>query len=159
MQSAGSKGHVNVFSVFIHYTSALLIVKELCALVLFYCTDAPMPVKLKVNASGAKGNTFTLTWVEPNNNGAVVLDYMVYKRDVNETSEWKFVAPAVPASNLALTEYVITLQRGKTFDLVVTAKNKFGESVKEEDNVKRVKVSRVSEGKFLIVIKKYLKLM
>ena len=112
--------------------------------------DVPMPVKLKVNSSGAKGNAFTLTWVEPNNNGAVVLDYMVYKRDVNEdgkTSEWKFVG-LVPASNLALTEYVITLKRGKTFDLVVTAKNKFGESVKEEDNVKRVKVFRVSEGNF-----------
>ena len=113
--------------------------------------DVPMPVKLKVNSSGAMGNAFTLTWVEPNNNGAVVLDYMVYKRDVNEdgkTSEWKFVG-LVPASNLALTEYVITLKRGKTFDLVVTAKNKFGESVKEEDNVKRVKVSRLSEGNFL----------
>ena len=128
-------------------TLSLLTVKELCALVLFYCADVPMPVEFNVSSSSAKSNTFSLTWVEPNNNGAVVLDYMVYKRDVNETSEWKFVAPAVPASNLALTEYVITLQRGKTFDLVVTAKNKCGESEKKQNNVKRVEVP---EGKMFI---------
>ena len=105
-----------------------------------------MPVEFNVSSSGPKSNTFSLTWVEPNNNVAVVLDYMVYKRDVNETSEWKFVGP-VPASNLALTEYVITLERGKTFDLVVTAKNKCGESEKKQNNVKRVEVP---EGKMFI---------
>ena len=102
-----------------------------------------MPVEFNVNSRGAKSDTFTLTWVEPNNSGAVVLDYMVYRRDLNEDgrpTEWKFV-DLVPASqNLAWTEHVITLHRGKTFDLVVTAKNKCGESAKEEDSVKRVEV-------------------
>ena len=116
----------------------------------FYWTDVPMPVEFNVNPRGAKSDTFTLTWVEPNNNGAVVLDYMVYLRDVNEdgrTTEWKFVEIVPASQNLALTEYVITLQRGKKFDLVVTAKNKCGESAKEEDSVKRVEVP---EGKIFI---------
>ena len=122
-----------------------VVVEVPCPLSLYI--DVPMPVELCDIPSDAKGNKFTLKWVEPHNNGAVIIDYMVYRRTVNENgeaSEWEFVAP-VAASTCVLTEYVITLERGKTFDLIVTARNKCGESSMEENNAKRV---QVSEGRF-----------
>ena len=103
-----------------------------------FSTDVPSPViladksRVKINS-----NKITLKWTEPENNGAAIFAYKVYKRTVNEDGEkfeWDFV------SQTSAPRSVITLERGETFDLIVTAKNKSGESFKREDNAKRVEV-------------------
>ena len=106
-----------------------------------------MAVELCGIPTDHRSNDFTLKWLEPKNNGAVILDYIVYRRTVNESggvSKWEFVR-SVAAVTCALTGCVITLERGKTFDVLVTARNKCGESLQQEDNAKRV---QVSEGLF-----------
>ena len=106
-----------------------------------------MSVEITYVSSDAKSNEFTLTWVEPNNNGAPILVYLVYRRTVSNdggVSKWEFVELVPAASICDETKYSITLERGKTFDLIVTAKNKCGESLMNEEKAKRIKVP---EGK------------
>ena len=79
-----------------------------------------------------------LKWKQPRNNGAAIIDYMVYKRTVSEngaTSNWEFIA------NTHDLKRLITLERGMTFDFIVTARNKCGEGMKKDSNIKRVEVS------------------
>jgi len=105
--------------------------------------DTPMSVEISYVSSDPKSNEFTLTWVEPNNNGAPILDYLVYRRTVSDdggVSEWEFFEQFPAASTCDETKYPIKLERGKTFDLIVTAKNKCGESSKKEEKAKRIKV-------------------
>ena len=113
-------------------------------LIVFFYTDVPSPVTL-TDTSKAKINSskITLKWTKPESNGADIYRYMVYRRTVNEegkTSEWDL------ATKTSALSSVVTLERGETFDLIVTAKNKCGESEKEEGNAKRV---QVSEGKII----------
>ena len=97
-----------------------------------------MPVELINVPSVVNSNQITLEWRKPTDNGAAITGYTVYQRTVGEygaISDWQFVADT---SNC---KYVIILDRGQKLDLMVTAKNRCGESLKNEENAKRVEVS------------------
>ena len=103
----------------------------------FNDTDVPMPVELIDVPSVVSSDQMTLKWRKPNDNGAAITGYAVYQRSVSEhggTSEWQFI------NSTSDCKYVIKLERGKKFDFIVTAKNRCGESLKAEDNVKRVEM-------------------
>ena len=75
----------------------------------------------------------------PEDNGAAIEQYTVYKRIVTfraEESEWEGIATT------RAPEYLIELERGKTYEVYITATNKCGEG--QKGKFQRVKVS---EGK------------
>ena len=76
-----------------------------------------------------------LKWKEPYNNGAVIIEYSVYQRFVNN-NEWKKIATIIDVYNRS---YAVEIEKGKEYEFVVTATNKYGESSMEQD-IKRIKV-------------------
>ena len=76
-----------------------------------------------------------LKWKEPDNNGAVIIEYSVYQRFVNG-DEWKKIATIFDVYNRS---YAVEIEKGKEYEFVVTATNKYGESSMEQD-IKRIKV-------------------
>ncbi|CAH3185805.1 unnamed protein product, partial [Porites lobata] len=76
-----------------------------------------------------------LKWKEPDNNGAVIIEYSVYRRFVNG-DEWKKIATIFDVYNRS---YAVEIEKGKEYEFVVTATNKYGESSKEK-GIKRIKV-------------------
>ena len=75
----------------------------------------------------------TIKWNKAQNNGAPITQYNVYRRIVTE--EWEKVSenPPVRAVN-------VSFEKGKEYEVVVTATNRFGESLKEDDKIKKIKV-------------------
>jgi len=84
-------------------------------------------------------DTITLKWSDPENNGKVITQYTVYQRLVtnDKPGEWS----KVETTSYFVTELTVELERGKVYEFVVTATNEFGESLKEDGKVKRVKAS------------------
>ncbi|XP_078379847.1 uncharacterized protein LOC144662793 [Oculina patagonica] len=82
----------------------------------------------------------TLKWTKPVSNGADITQYTVYMRNVSSNGtvgDWrKFEV----IHDVSVREYVVTLKKGRRYEFVVTATNKYGESLKEEQNIKRIKV-------------------
>ena len=81
-----------------------------------------------------------LKWKTPSSNGADITQYTVYIRNVtsNDTvGEWRKIEIIYDVS---IHAYVITLRKGQHYDLVVTATNKYGESLKEQLKIKRIRV-------------------
>ena len=76
-----------------------------------------------------------LKWKEPDNNGAVIIEYSVYQRFAND-DEWKKIATIIDVYNRS---YAVEIEKGKEYEFVVTATNKYGESSMEQD-IKRIKV-------------------
>ena len=91
-------------------------------------------------------DTITLKWSEPESNGKVITRYTVYQRIVADgTPEWIELEIITDVSD---KEFTVKLERGKVYEFVVTATNKFGESLKEEEKIIRVKAS---ESMFYVV--------
>lgn len=112
--------------------------------VLFFYADVPMPVELTNVPSFVNSREITLKWKKPNDNGAPITGYMVYQRTVSqdgEKSDWQLVGQTSDC------KYRIRLERGQKLDFIITAENKCGESLKNEENTKRVEVS----GMFALV--------
>ena len=89
-----------------------------------------------------------LKWTKPNSNGADITQYTVYKRNVtsNDTvGDWRKLEVIYDVSIL---EYVVTLEKGQQYEFLVTATNKYGESLKTQQNIKRIKVL---EGKVMAI--------
>ena len=76
-----------------------------------------------------------LKWKEPDNNGAAIIEYSVYQRFAND-DEWKKIATIIDVYNRS---YAVEIEKGKEYEFVVTATNKYGESSMEQD-IKRIKV-------------------
>lgn len=70
-----------------------------------------------------KGDEIILKWEEPNNNGAEITLYTVYYGSLND-ERWK----KIEVSSL---DYVIKVEMGKKYKVLVTASNKYGESRKK----------------------------
>ena len=82
----------------------------------------------------------TVTWNEPQNNGAPISQYTVYQRTVHEdgtSGEWNKVHVITAVS---VRQVAVKLEKGKKYEFVVTATNKFGESLKEEEKIKETLV-------------------
>ena len=81
-----------------------------------------------------------LKWSEPENNGKVIKWYTVYQRIVTDgkPGDWKELKTI---TDVSVKELKVELESGKVYEFVVTATNKFGESLKEEEKIRRVKAS------------------
>ncbi|XP_068686488.1 neural cell adhesion molecule 2-like isoform X2 [Montipora foliosa] len=101
--------------------------------------DIPEPVNIQVEG---KDDTVILSWEEPENNGATIIKYSIYTRIVGD-EEWKKVADLKVKDAFKL-EYVVSLERGKNYELMVTATNAFGESAKNEDNIQTFEVPNLA---------------
>ena len=76
-----------------------------------------------------------LKWKEPQSNGASIAEYSVYQRFVND-DDWRKIASI---TDVYKRSYVVEIEKGKEYEFVVTATNKYGESSKKAD-IKRIKV-------------------
>ena len=84
----------------------------------------------------------TLKWKEAENNGAPITRYTVYRRTVREDGtslNWIKVKEITDTSDR--TVVVSNFEKGKEYELVVTATNSFGEGGKEERKIRKIKVS------------------
>lgn len=81
----------------------------------------------------------TLKWKKPQDNGAVITKYTVYKRTVNEGY------PEMPWEQIHDTDsecytHVLRLERANTYEFKVTATNRCGEGPRGREITKRVTV-------------------
>ena len=77
----------------------------------------------------------TLEWKEPNDNGAEITMYTVYYGTLND-EQWKETKKITDVSR---RKYVVKVEMGKKYKVLVTASNKYGESSKE-GKIQRVDV-------------------
>ena len=91
--------------------------------VFFICTGAPAAVVFTVIV---KDNEVTFKWEEPENNGGVITKYSIYQRTTSD-EKWENLKDFTVISKW---EYAVKVQKGKAYEFVVTATNKFGESSK-----------------------------
>ncbi len=81
-----------------------------------------------------------LKWTKPVSNGADITQYTVYIRNVSSNGtvgDWRKLEVI---HDVSVREYVVTLQMSQRCEFVVTATNKYGESLKEQKNIKRIRV-------------------
>ena len=81
-----------------------------------------------------------LKWSKPMSNGADITHYTVYIRNVNSNGTVRDWRKLEVIYDVFAREYVVTLEKGHQYDLLVTATNKYGESLKEQHNIKRINV-------------------
>ena len=87
-----------------------------------------------------KADEITLKWEEPNNNGAEITMYTVYYGTQSD-EQWKETKKITAVS---VPKYVVKVEMGQKYKVLVTASNKYGESSKE-GKIQRVDVP---EGEF-----------
>ena len=80
----------------------------------------------------------TLKWSEPENNGRAITQYTVYQRIVTDgkPGEWN---KETTITDVSVREWTVELECCKVNEFVVTATNGFGESLKEDGKIKKVK--------------------
>ena len=82
-----------------------------------------------------KADEIILKWVEPDNNGAEITMYTVYYGTQSD-EQWK---ETEKITNVLERNYIVKVEKGKKYKVLVTASNKYGESSKE-GNVQHVEV-------------------
>ena len=87
-------------------------------------------------------DAFTLKWREPESNGKEitqeVTQYTVYQRIVTDGKPGEWIKLKT-ITDVSVRELTVELESGKVYEFVVTATNKFGESLKEDGKIMRVK--------------------
>ena len=82
----------------------------------------------------------TLKWKVAENNGAPITQYTVYRRTVREDGtslNWIKIKEITDTSDRTV---MVNFEKGKEYELVVTATNRFGEGGKEERKIRKIKV-------------------
>ena len=74
-----------------------------------------------------KADEITLNWEEPNNNGAAITMYTVYYGTQSD-EQWK---ETEKITDVSVRKYVVKVEMGHKYKVLVTASNKYGESSKE----------------------------
>ena len=90
--------------------------------------------------SELKAGEITLTWEEPNNNGAEITMYTAYYGSLNN-EQW---GQTENITDVSVRNYVVKVEMGQKYKVLVTASNKYGESSKEG----RIQRVDVPEGEF-----------
>ena len=88
-----------------------------------------------------KNVNITLKWEEAENNGAPITQYTVYRRSVRgdgTSLNWIKIKEITDTSDRKVV--VSNFEKGKEYELVVTASNSFGEGGKEERKIRKIKV-------------------
>ena len=101
---------------------------------MLYLSDVPTAVNVK---AVSKDNEITLTWEEPEDNGAAITKSSVYQGLVDD-KQWGKLASITDTKK---REYVIKVEKektGKEYEFTVTATNKYGESPKA--NIAKIEV-------------------
>ena len=114
----------------------------------YYQSGIPATPQIIDVPEEVQSDEVTIKWTMPSSNGADITRYIVYIRNVasNDTvGDWRKTEVIYDVS---IHAYVVTLKQGQRYDLVVTAANKYGESLKEQHYVKRI---RVLEGKVMLL--------
>ena len=83
-------------------------------------------------------DTITLKWSQPQNNGKVITQYRVYQRIVTDGKAGEWIKLKT-ITDVSVRELDVKLENGKVYEFVVTATNIFGESLKEDGKIRRVK--------------------
>ena len=85
-------------------------------------------------------DTITLRWSEPEDNGKEITMYTVYQRIVTDgkPGEWTVLKNITDISD---REWEVNLEIGNEYEFLVTATNYFGESLKEDGKIKRLKAT------------------
>ena len=112
--------------------------------------NALIPISLVVGAPATaeiidlpavtKSKKVTIRWNEPQNNGASITLYTVYQRDVEKgdiKGEWIKLRVI---KDLSRRQVVVSLEKNKMYEFVVTANNSFGESLREGQNIRKLNV-------------------
>ena len=87
-----------------------------------------------------------IKWTKPDSNGADITQYTVYIRNVTSdgtVGDWRKIEVIYDVSIL---EYVVALEKGQQYEFLVTVTNKYEESLKKQQNIKRI---NVLEGKVM----------
>ena len=74
-----------------------------------------------------KADEIPLKWKEPNNNGAEITMYTVYYGTQSD-EQWK---ETEKITDVSVRKYVVKVEMGQKYKVLVTASNKYGESSKE----------------------------
>ena len=99
----------------------------------FLClTDIPEPVV--ITDAFTEDGKIILKWKKPEENGAAIILYSKYQRVAND-EQWTNRENITDPSKRS---YSFNIEKGKKYEFVMTAMNKYGESVK--GNVKEVEV-------------------
>ena len=88
-----------------------------------------------------KTKEVTIKWSEPQHSGAPINLYTVYQRIVKEgdiKGEWIKIREI---KDLTSRQVVVSLDKNKVYEFVVTATNRFGESLRKENNLRKLVVS------------------
>ena len=88
-----------------------------------------------------KNVNIILKWKEAENNGEPITQYTVYRRTVREDGtslNWIKIKEITDTSDRKVV--VSNFEKGKEYELVVTATNSFGEGGKEERKIRKIKV-------------------
>ena len=107
-----------------------------------YCFHSGIPETPHIIGLPAEihSDEVVIKWTTPSSNGADITQYTVYIRNVTNSDtvgDWKKLEIIYDVS---IHAYVVTLSKGQQYDLVVTATNEYGESWKEKNNIKRIRV-------------------
>ena len=99
-----------------------------------------------------KSDEVALEWTKPISNGADITQYTVYIRNVRSNGTVGDWGKLEVIHDVSVREYVITLKKGEQYEFVVTATNRYGESLKEQQNIKRIRIlgGNVIEKKILL---------
>ena len=90
--------------------------------------------------SETRNVSLTVKWNEPENNGAPITQFTVYQRIVNSdktVGEWNKIRVI---KDLSRRQVVVELEKNKVYDFAVTATNKYGESLREGKNIRKLLV-------------------
>ena len=82
-----------------------------------------------------RADELTVKWEEPDNNGAEITMYTVYYGTLND-EQWK---ETENRTDVLERKYVVKVEMGQKYKVLVTASNKYGESSKE-GKIQRVEV-------------------
>ena len=82
-----------------------------------------------------KADEITLKWEEPDKNGAEITMYTVYYGTIND-EQWE---ETENRTDVSVRKYVVKVEMGRKYKVLVTASNKYGESSKE-GKIERVDV-------------------
>ena len=106
-----------------------------------YCFHSGIPETPHIKGLPAEihSDEVVIKWTTPSSNGADITQYTVYIRNVTNSDtvgDWRKLEVI---SDVSIHAYVVTLRKGQQYDLVVTATNQYGESLKEK-HIKRIRV-------------------
>ena len=100
---------------------------------------APNQVHIEAVPFEITEDRVTLRWTAPRDNGAVITEYTIYSREVNEDgsrSDWEGNQTGLDI----LQHEVVGLKTGKLHEFQITARNRWGESPRRGRAIIRDKV-------------------